>query len=79
MPFATINISTRERPGFRDNVIGLAANKISAGVKVGVGGHGTEQKGDEQFDISDDRSVSNIHAMLLEKGMQPVYTDYIRV
>ncbi len=46
MPYAGITISTRERAGFRDNVVGLAATKISAGVKVGIGGHGdNEQKG----------------------------------
>jgi len=79
MPFASINISTRENQEFRDNAICIAANKISAGVKVGVGGHGSAQKGDEQFDISDDRSVGDMHEMILYKGMQPVYTDYIRV
>jgi len=79
MPFASITISTRERAGFRDNVIGVAANKISAGVKVGVGGHGSENKGDEQFDISDDRSVSEVHDIIIDKGLQPVYTDYIRL
>jgi 2-iminoacetate synthase len=77
MPFASINISTRERPGFRDNIIALAANKISAGVKVSVGGHDAEQKGDGQFEISDSRSVSQVHAAILSKGLQPVYTDYI--
>ena len=79
MPYASIAISTRERAGFRDNIIGLAANKISAGVKVSVGGHGTEQKGDEQFEIADTRDVSQIHAMITDKGLQPVYTDYIRL
>ncbi|MDD7794435.1 2-iminoacetate synthase ThiH [Clostridium sp. 'White wine YQ'] len=79
MPFAGITISTRERAGFRDNVIGLAATKISAGVKVGVGGHSEEEKGDEQFEISDPRSVNEVHEMILSKGLQPVYTDYIRV
>jgi len=79
MPFASIVISTRERAGFRDNIIGLAANKISAGVKVGVGGHDTEKKGDEQFEISDARDVSQIHAMILHKGLQPVYADHIRI
>jgi 2-iminoacetate synthase len=77
MPFAGIAISTRERAGFRDNVIGISANKISAGVKVGVGGHGGEQKGDEQFEISDSRTVSEIHNAILAKGLQPVYTDYV--
>jgi len=77
MPFASITVSTRERAGFRDNVIGLAANKISAGVKVGVGGHNEAQKGDEQFEIADSRDVAAIHTMILNKGLQPVYTDYI--
>jgi 2-iminoacetate synthase len=79
MPFAGITISTRERAGFRDNVIGMAANKISAGVSVGVGGHKLEEKGDEQFEISDPRSVKEVHDMILNRGLQPVYTDYIRV
>ncbi len=79
MPFAGITISTRERAGFRDHVIGMAATKISAGVKVGVGGHKEEEKGDEQFEISDPRNVNEVHQMILSRGLQPVYTDYIRV
>ena len=80
MPYAGITISTRERAGFRDNVAGLAATKISAGVKVGIGGNGdNEQKGDEQFEISDPRSVEEVRKALLDKGLQPVFTDYVRV
>ena len=80
MPYAGITISTRERAGFRDNVVGLAATKISAGVKVGIGGHGdNEQKGDEQFEISDPRSVDEVRRSLFDKGLQPVFTDYVRV
>lgn len=80
MPYAGITISTRERAGFRDNAAGLAATKISAGVKVGIGGHGeNEQKGDEQFEISDPRSVDEVRNSLIDKGLQPVFTDYVRV
>lgn len=79
MPYAGITISTREKSVFRDHVIGMAATKISAGVSVGVGGHMEEEKGDEQFEISDPRSVSEVHQMILNRGLQPVYTDYIRV
>lgn len=79
MPYAGITISTRERAGYRDNVIGLACTKMSAGVNVGVGGHDEEQKGDQQFEISDERSVSEVHQVILNKGLQPVYSDYIRV
>lgn len=79
MPFAGMTISTRERAGFRDNVIGLCATKISAGVSVGIGGHGKEEKGDGQFEISDPRGVTEVYDMILARGLQPVYTDYIRV
>lgn len=79
MPFAGITISTRERAWFRDHVIGLCATKISAGVKVSVGGHGEEAKGDEQFEISDPRDVEQVKAAIIKQGMQPVYVDYIRV
>jgi 2-iminoacetate synthase len=79
MPYAGITISTRERAGFRDHVIGMVATKISAGVSVGVGGHEQEDKGDEQFEICDPRSVPEVHQMILDRGLQPVYSDYIRV
>jgi 2-iminoacetate synthase len=79
MPYAGITISTREKARFRDNVIGLCATKMSAGVSVGVGGHSEQEKGDEQFEISDPRSVDEVHGMVLSKGLQPVYSDYIRV
>jgi 2-iminoacetate synthase len=79
MPFAGITISTRERAGFRDHVLGMCATKISAGVSVGVGGHKAEEKGDEQFEISDSRSLNEVHEMILSRNLQPVYTDYIKV
>lgn len=80
MPFASITISTRECERFRDNIIQIAATKISAGVNVGIGGHSQEEeKGDEQFEISDGRSVDEIYQMIEDDGMQPVMTDYIYV
>ena len=80
MPFASITISTRECERFRDNIIQIAATKISAGVNVGIGGHSQEEeKGDEQFEIRDGRSVDEIYQMIEDNGMQPVMTDYIYV
>ena len=80
MPFASITISTRECERFRDNIIQIAATKISAGVNVGIGGHSQEEeKGDEQFEISDGRSVDEIYQMIEDNRMQPVMTDYIYV
>ncbi|GAU76688.1 2-iminoacetate synthase ThiH [Fusibacter sp. 3D3] len=77
MPYASITISTREKAHFRDHTLGVCATKMSAGVVVGVGGHVAEIKGDEQFEISDPRSVAEIHSMILQKGLQPVYTNHI--
>ena len=79
MPFASITISSRENANFRDNIIQIAATKTSAGVDVGIGAHSGEQKGDEQFEIDDARSVKEMYDMIKSKGMQPVMSDYIYV
>lgn len=81
MPFASITISTRECQRFRDNVVGIAATKISAGVDVGIGGHGDkkDKQGDEQFEISDPRTVDQVYQAILDHGLQPVLNDYIYV
>lgn len=79
MPFASITISTRECERFRNNIIDIGATKISAGVNVGIGGHSGEEKGDEQFEISDGRNVQEVYDAILEKGLQPVMSEYIYV
>lgn len=79
MPFAGMTISTRERKDFRDNVIGIAATKISAGVSTGIGSHteDSENKGDNQFEIADTRSLDEVYNDIKAKGLQPVMNDYI--
>lgn len=81
MPFASITVSTRECKRVRDNLMKIAANKISAGVSTGVGEHVEEMqdKGDEQFEISDTRSVKQVYEDLEALGLQPVMADYIYV
>lgn len=81
MPFANITISTRECARFRDNVVGLAATKISAGVSTGIGSHVEEvdDKGDSQFEIADSRSVEEVYQAIKERGLQPVMNDYVYV
>lgn len=81
LPFANITISTRECERVRDNLITIAATKISAGVSVGIGEHLEEEdvKGDAQFEISDDRDVKQVYAAIKKQGMQPVMSDYIYV
>ncbi len=79
LPYAGINISTRENARFRDNIIDICATRISAGVKTGVGGHEEEEKGDAQFIISDERSVEEIIKSIESKGLQAALLDYIYV
>lgn len=81
MPFASITVSTREVARVRDNLVNIAATKISAGVSTGIGSHvdDIEDKGDDQFEISDDRSVDEVFNALLDNGLQPVMSDYIYV
>ncbi len=79
LPFANLTISTRERKEFRDNVIGVAATKTSAGVSTGVGSHSEDSidKGDNQFEIADNRNVTDVYNAIKAKGLQPVMNDYI--
>ena len=80
LPFAGMTISTRERAEFRDNVVGLAATKISAGVSTGIGSHSeSEDKGDAQFEIADTRGLDEIYESLKKRGIQPVMNDYVYV
>ena len=79
MPFASITVSTRECARVRDNLVSIAATKISAGVSTGIGSHvdDIEDKGDDQFEISDGRSVDEVFNALKDHGLQPVMNDYI--
>lgn len=79
MPFASITVSTRECERVRNNLIQIAATKISAGVNVGIGGHSGEEKGDEQFEIDDTRTVDEVYEAIVQHGLQPVMSDYIYV
>lgn len=51
MPFASITISTRECERFRDNIIKIAATKISGGVSVGIGGRAEEDENAEMSSL----------------------------
>ena len=81
MPFSSISVSTRECSRVRDNLVNIAATKISAGVSTGIGEHveEIENKGDDQFEISDGRSVEEVYEALLDEGLQPVMNDYVYV
>ncbi|MDR5658724.1 2-iminoacetate synthase ThiH [Serpentinicella sp. ANB-PHB4] len=79
LPRAGITISTREQKSFRDNLVPLGVTKMSAGVSTEVGGHSSEEKTPSQFDISDERTVQEMKEMILSKGYQPIFKDWMAI
>ena len=79
LPYASITVSSRECARVRDNLMSIAATKISAGVSTGIGSHSSSGIGDEQFEIDDGRSLTEIFADLKGRGLQPVMADYVFV
>ncbi|MBQ9545261.1 MAG: 2-iminoacetate synthase ThiH [Clostridia bacterium] len=87
LPFVGITVSSRESARFRNGIVKIAATKVSAGVSTGIGDHeskysGKESQGaegDEQFEISDTRSLDSMRSDISGEGLQPVLNDYVYV
>lgn len=80
LPFANITLSSRESPFFRDNALRLGVSKVSAGVSVGIGTHGSSsEQGDGQFEIADARSLAQMKESILNAGLTPVANDSVFV
>ena len=87
LPFVGITVSSRESAEFRNGIVKIAATKVSAGVSTGIGDHeskytGKEDdvaKGDEQFEIDDNRSFDAMYRDMSGEGLQPVLNDYVYV
>lgn len=77
-PNSVLNISTREAEGFRDRLIPLGINKISAGVSTAVGGHTKDKDdaGESQFDTNDKRTTIQMKEMIKGLGYQPIFKDW---
>lgn len=87
LPYVGITVSSRETKVFRNGIVKIAATKVSAGVSTGIGDHESKYSGeepdkdagDEQFEISDSRSLTQMYDDMEEEGMQPVLNDYVYV
>lgn len=87
LPFCGITVSSRETAEFRNGIVKIAATKVSAGVSTGIGDHeekytgeeSMDPSGDEQFEISDGRSLGTMYIDISDEGLQPVFNDYIYV
>ncbi len=87
LPYAGITVSSRETAEFRNGITKIAATKVSAGVSTGIGDHESKytgekaggDEGDEQFEISDSRSLDRMYTEMEDEGLQPVLNDYLYV
>ena len=86
LPYVGITVSSRENARFRNGIAKICATKISAGVSTGIGDHeekytgkDTGKTGDEQFEISDTRSIRSMYGDMEHEGLQPVLNDYLYV
>ncbi|CNJ20289.1 MULTISPECIES: 2-iminoacetate synthase ThiH [Yersinia] len=77
-PDVELSLSTRESPFFRDNVIPVAINNVSAGSKTQPGGYADNHPELEQFAPHDNRTPEQVAQALTLSGLQPVWKDWDR-
>ncbi len=75
VPYTGIILSTREEPGFREEVIKLGVSQISSGSCTGVGGYKENEEGldEPQFELADHRTPMEIIKTICKQGYLPSY------
>lgn len=76
-PEVELSLSTRESPAFRDHVVPLAINQLSAASQTQPGGYSEASNALEQFSTEDTRPATTVAAKLSEQGLEPVWTDWL--
>lgn len=72
-----MSLSTRESPAFRHHAVRMGFTTMSAESKTQPGGYADDsQEALEQFEISDERPVAEIMAMIREQGREVVWKDW---
>ena len=79
LPEAGFNVSTREAPAFRDNLIPLGTTMMSAGSSTRPGGYATTDDDVlQQFELEDHRTLTEIAEVVRKAGYDPVWKDFDR-
>ncbi|MGE5422886.1 MAG: [FeFe] hydrogenase H-cluster radical SAM maturase HydG, partial [Ignavibacteriales bacterium] len=79
VPYTGMLLSTREAPGYRDELMALGISQISAGSCTGVGGYQMEATGESerpntaQFQVSDERTPDELIYNICQGGYIPSY------
>ncbi|MCB0430380.1 MAG: 2-iminoacetate synthase ThiH [Flavobacteriales bacterium] len=74
-----LSLSTRERPTFRNHILGLGITTMSAGSRTNPGGYTEKEESLEQFEIDDDRSPAEMAKVIRDAGLEVVWKDWDRV
>lgn len=79
-PQCCMTVSTREAPAFRDYIVQVAADNMSAGSKVTPGGYAVlakERAADvAQFTLTDRRSPAEVYAAIKANGQETVFKNW---
>lgn len=76
VPYTGMIVSTRESQRSRELVLDVGVSQLSGGSRTSVGGYADVEEGVEesaQFDISDNRTLDEIVAWLLQMGYLPSF------
>lgn len=73
-----LSVSTRESEHFRNHIVPLGVTTMSAESKTNPGGYVVSPESLEQFEISDDRTVEEIEALITSHGYEAVWKDWDR-
>lgn len=71
-----ISFSTREAPEYRDHILNLGVTSMSAGSQTEPGGYATSPEALEQFEVSDERTPSDVAESIRQHGCEPVWKDW---
>ena len=75
VPYTGIIISTRETEQTRTKLLKMGVSQVSGGSRTSVGGYTQEERphDTEQFDVSDQRTLDDVVAWLMENGHIPSF------
>lgn len=77
-PDADLVLSTRERPAYRDGMVGLGITRMSAGSCTRPGGYAVDDGAGEQFAVVDAREPAQVAAVIEARGFEAVWKDWDR-
>lgn len=75
VPYTGIIISTRESEEVRSKLLHLGVSQVSGGSRTSVGGYAEKERphDTEQFDVSDQRTLDEVVAWLMDNGHIPSF------